>query len=208
MDPPVRRHHWIVRLTHWLAFVLIFRVHWLDGLADRLFRGPLLRFRRRSLRAIRGFTNTSDSFPYRNPVWHLKIQGLTAASWIGFFMALPLIASAYGARFDPVGGTTFLLVATALSAVVPTPGASGFFEVGVGAYLVRLDADAPATVITIVWRLITFYVFFLIGPLVGGYVLAAGDRSPTGAIGEIDKADPRERTDGAVSESTPPSRSS
>jgi thiosulfate reductase cytochrome b subunit len=24
MDPPVRRHHWIVRLTHWLAFVLVF----------------------------------------------------------------------------------------------------------------------------------------------------------------------------------------
>jgi thiosulfate reductase cytochrome b subunit len=24
MDPPVRRHHWIVRLTHWLAFLLIF----------------------------------------------------------------------------------------------------------------------------------------------------------------------------------------
>jgi uncharacterized protein (TIRG00374 family) len=161
-----------VALSVALATLLMFRLVWLRSLASWLFRGPLLRLRRRALRGVDRFVQASNAFPTGRWGWHLRMQGLTAVSWLGFFAVLPMVAAGFGASAAPLALVGFQLIVTAVSAVVPTPGASGFFEAAIGAFVLRLDRLAPASAIALTWRLITFYLFFGVGMLLGGILVA------------------------------------
>jgi uncharacterized protein (TIRG00374 family) len=171
-----------VALSAALATLLMFRIAWLQMLASRLFRGPLLRFRRRALRGVERFVKANDAFPTGRLGWHVRMQALTLVSWLGFFAVLPMVAAGFGVSASPLALVGFQLIVTAVSAVVPTPGASGFFEAAIGTFLLRLDRLAPASAIALTWRLLTFYLFFGVGLLLGGILVATTiDAAATGS---------------------------
>lgn len=155
-----------------IAYLLLFRVAAVKAIVGLVFRGPLLRLRKRATRSVESFIEASEAFPKRSASWHLTIQTLTLVSWMGLFAALPLVASAFGPATDPIGLAAFELVLMAVASVVPTPGASGFFEAGTGAMLIQLDPTLQASAITLTWRIVTYYLFFIICPPLGGHLVA------------------------------------
>ncbi len=85
-----------------------------------------------------------------------------------------VVAVSLGAKLPLLPTLATVLVASVASFVVPTPGGSGFTEFAVVS-LFKLQTDAaqiaPAL---IVWRVFNYYVFFLIGPALGGTLLGGG----------------------------------
>lgn len=163
-----------------VAALLAFRLRWVEAVVSSLFRGPLTRFRRRALRFARALVRANGVLVGAGPGLHAKLHLLTALGWAAFFAVLWALAHAFGLPLGLWQAEAIQVVVTTVSAVVPTPGGSGFFEVAV-AYLVRAETGAGqvgsgggvaglgATILA--WRLLTYYAIFLVGPLLGGYLL-------------------------------------
>lgn len=174
-------------LTLALAYVLLFRVAWLRPILSGVMRGPLLRFRRKALRFADGFIASSQTLATA-PLWqHAVIQLLTALAWTAYFMVLYFLLAGLGVRIDVWLALTGQTVVTVMSTFVPTPGASGFLEIVLSWFLVGRGSGEAGPVAVFVWRLLTFYSLFVLGPLLGGYLIvrqaaanaAAGEPSPS-----------------------------
>lgn len=165
-------------LTLVMAYVLLFRVAWLNPIVRLVMRGPLLRFRRAATRFAESFVTNSQTLSSA-PLWkHGVIQVLTALSWASYFLVLYFLLLGLGVQLSLWLALAGQTVVTVMSSFIPTPGASGFFEVVLSWFLLgRGSGDAgPAAVF--VWRLITFYSLFVLGPLLGGYMIV---RQTTGS---------------------------
>ncbi len=158
-------------LTLAMAYVLLFRVAWLIPIVSRMMRGPLLRFRRPALRFAESFVANSQTLASA-PIWkHGVIQVFTALTWTAYFLVLYFLLLGLNVGLSVWLALAGQTVVTVMSSFVPTPGASGFFELVLSWFLVgRGSGDAgPAAVF--VWRLMTFYSLFVLGPLLGGYMI-------------------------------------
>lgn len=154
-----------------VAYVVQFRLAWLEPIARVLLRGPLIRWRRRGLRFVETML-ASDALFKRAPLrFHLALQGLTALSWLSFFAILYFLALGLGLPVTWVGVEAAQMVVTVMSTFIPTPGGSGFFEVGMSYLLIAKGGSATVPAVVLLWRLLTYYSIFLLGPLLGGYLL-------------------------------------
>jgi uncharacterized protein (TIRG00374 family) len=158
-------------LTAVLAYLLLFQVERLNPLLRALLRGPFLRFRRVGLRFVRRFLEANRlvlASPMRQ---RILLQVLTGLGWFSMFAVLLFIVRGLGVSIGPVvalAGQTVLMV---MASVFPTPGGSGFLELALSWFLVRQGSGEVVTAAVFVWRLLTFYSIFLIGPLLGGYLI-------------------------------------
>lgn len=160
-----------ILLTVAFAYVLLFKIAWLKPLVGLLLRGPLLRFRRRGLRFAASFIASSQTFASA-PLWkHAVIQLLTTAAWASFFLVLYFLLHGLGVEIGALLALAGQTVVAVLSTFVPTPGGSGFFEVVLSWFLVRRGSGEAGPVAVFVWRLATFYSLFVLGPLLGGYLI-------------------------------------
>ena len=98
-----------------------------------------------------------------------KLHVLTALGWLSGFVLLWGLLNLYGVEAGFLAVIALLNIITLASQLVPTPGAAGFTEAAVG-LSVGTQAGSIAGAL-LVWRLATFYVSFLLGPLAGWLLL-------------------------------------
>lgn len=108
------------------------------------------------------------------PTW-LALQALTAAGWFSGFVLFWLLLELYGADAGLPQTLALLNSIVLVSHLVPTPGGSGFIEAALG---LSVGAGGVAGAL-IVWRLLTYHVIFLLGPLAGWLLYLSQPASPT-----------------------------
>src|SRR5690606_26184922 len=94
------------------------------------------------------------------------------AAWFANFALLWALLLIYGAQARILDVLAVLSIITLIGFFFPTPGASGFTELMVG---LAVDARASAGSIAApvaLWRTGTFYIAYLIGPLMAWLMLA------------------------------------
>jgi uncharacterized membrane protein YbhN (UPF0104 family) len=132
---------------------------------------PLLRrFEVRLRKIAHDYYRSSRSY-LRMPVstW-LKLHLLTAGNWLGGFVLLWGLLKLYGVDTSFLGTLALLGVITLASQFVPTPRGAGFVEATVGLSIGTSQGGGVAAAL-LVWRLLTVYASFLLGPLAGWLLL-------------------------------------
>jgi glycosyltransferase 2 family protein len=158
-------------VTALIAYILLFRLRWLKLLFSWLFRGVLLRFRKRALRFADSLLESNHYFlgaPWR---FYGITQLYTVLSWFCFFCILTFLANGLQIRINTFASAAWQIVTTTVSYFVPTPGGSGFFELGTSLLLIGSGNDNAVPAALLAWRILTYYIFFLLGPIFGGYML-------------------------------------
>lgn len=141
----------------------------------------LARFRSRLTRIGREYLRSSAVF--RNlalPQWAL-ILGTNTAGWVASFVFFWVALLLYGAPANALVIVSLLSIITLVGFFVPTPGGSGFYELTVGLG-VASTGETTSTAIagaTVLWRMFTFYVIYLLGPIGGWVLLTRPGRSST-----------------------------
>ncbi len=155
-----------------LWYLLTFHLAATPKLVERLFRWrPLRRYRRRAERFTGTLTETLGRLSATTWSQHFSLQALAVGLHLSVFAMFSLIAAELGLDLPVLPTLATLFLVFVLSHVVPTPGGSGFLELTLPLLLLpeRPAAVAPAV---LVWRLISFYSVFLLGPSLGGAALA------------------------------------
>lgn len=160
-----------VVLSAAVAYLVQFRLAWLEPVARWLLRGPLVRWRRRGLRFVETMLESNRLFKNAPARFHLTLQAVTAASWISFFSVLYFVARSLGLLVSLPAIEAAQMVVTVMSTFVPTPGGSGFLELGISYALVSSGGSGSVPAVVLLWRALTYYSIFLLGPLLGGYLL-------------------------------------
>jgi glycosyltransferase 2 family protein len=160
-----------VAVTAFIAYVFIYRLQWLGPIFRRLLRGPLLRFRRNALRFVGSLLESNQIFTGASWKFYGITQLWTLLSWLSFFSILTLLARGLNIAIPIIASEAWQLVVTALSFAIPTPGGSGFFEFATSVLLLDKGNNGAVPAVLLVWRFVTFYLFFLLGPILGGYIL-------------------------------------
>lgn len=132
-------------------------------------------FQRRWLRRLRpriaqvgdDLISASDGFKGRSAAFWTKAIAATWCSWGARFLVLNCIAAA----FFPVQGHLLMyarqIVLWVVLLISPTPGASGAAEFAfVGFMGDLLPAGAMLLVVALLWRVITYYLYLLVGVIV------------------------------------------
>lgn len=191
-----------------IAIIVQFRLAWLEPIARAMLRGPLIRWRRRGLRFVETMIESHTVFSNAPLRYYLGLQLVTAAAWLAFFSILYFLARGIGLDVSLLAAEAAQVVVSVMSIFVPTPGGSGFFELGISYVLLAAkNADAlPGSVpaVVLLWRVVTYYSIFLLGPLFGGGLLArafpGGGGPPTdppASVGLVDRQEPNEPSESA-----------
>lgn len=159
-------------VTTAIAWLMQFKLHWLRPITNAVMRGPLLRFRRRGLRFVEDMLASDKMFAEAPLAWQLSVQAYTAASWVALFTVLYILAQGLDVRVGLIDAIAMQLVVMTTSVLVPSPGGSGYFELGISYLLLGEGGGANVPAVVLLWRLITFYSTFVLGPLLGGYLVA------------------------------------
>ena len=160
-----------VVLSAAVAYLVQFRLAWLEPIARWLLRGFLVRWRRRGLRFVETMLEANRLFKNAPAAFHMTLQAVTALSWISFFSILYFLARGLGLLVSLPALEAAQMVVTVMSTFVPTPGGSGFFELGISYVLIARGGGNVVPGVVLLWRLVTFYSIFLLGPLLGGYLV-------------------------------------
>ena len=152
-------------------YLLAYRLEWLEPALGQLFSLSLLaRWREDALTSF-GKLGEATALVSRRPLVQLALLALTAPLHLSNYAVFYVVAASLGAELEPLLTLATVLVASVTSFVVPTPGGSGYTEFAtLSLFELQTDAAqvAPALV---VWRVFNYYVFFLIGPALGGTLL-------------------------------------
>lgn len=197
----LRTVFWIVygALVAWTAvlFVGIFiRPRAVGTMLRGLFRLPLLRrWQRRVSELGDNIEATSRDLRGRQMSWWLKVFGATALSWCSRFMVVNMLFLGFvpGAPQGVVFGRQFIVWVVLM--ISPTPGGSGISEWIFKNYYGDLIAGgALVMVIALFWRLISYYVYLVIGAfIVPRWVREGLRRQSASASGISSSAAPRGR---------------
>jgi uncharacterized protein (TIRG00374 family) len=122
----------------------------------------MARFASRLRKVARDYYGSARDFLKMPASYWLALHLATAAGWIGGFVLFWLLLRLYGVEAGFLETLATLCSITVISHVVPTPGASGFMEAAVG---LSVGAGVGAAAALLVWRLASFYVVYLLGPL-------------------------------------------
>ena len=144
------------------------------GLIFAVARWRLMaRFASRLRRVARDYYRSARDFLKMPASYWLALHLATAAGWLGGFVLFWLLLKLYGVEAGLLATLATLSSITLVSHVVPTPGASGFMEAAVG-LSIGTNPGGGAAAALLVWRLASFYVVFLLGPLAGWLLYLSG----------------------------------
>ncbi|MEX2535990.1 MAG: lysylphosphatidylglycerol synthase transmembrane domain-containing protein [Trueperaceae bacterium] len=160
-----------VASTGLLAYLLLFKLRLLGPLLRAVLLGPLLRFRRHGLRFAARFLSANELVTKAPRSQRILLQVVTALAWFSMFTVLLFVLSGLGVTMNPVVAIAGQTVIMVITSVFPTPGGSGFLELALSWFLVSQGSSGVVTAAIFTWRLLTFYSIFLIGPLLGGYLI-------------------------------------
>lgn len=132
----------------------------------------LARFKPQLTRIGREYLRSSRVFRELHVRQWVLIIGTNVAGWAASFVLYWALLAVYGASAEVWAIIALLSIITLFGFFVPTPGGAGFYEVTVG-LATGSTAGAGGSAIagaTVLWRLFTFYVIYVLGPI-GGWVL-------------------------------------
>ncbi len=154
-----------------LSYLLVFRLRYATTLLKRLLRLPLLsRFEAPLSKFLDDLELASRSFAATPLPLHISLYALTALSRVLFFLVLNAALTAVNLDFSQGAVLALQMIVHAFAFLVPTPGASGYQEAAYSLLLKNGDTSALSLGI-VLWRFLTFYLYFLLGPPVGGLAL-------------------------------------
>lgn len=141
----------------------------------------LARFKSRLTRIGREYLRSSAVFRSLRLSQWLLILGTNTAAWVASFVFFWVALLLYGAPANAFVIVSLLSIITLIGFFVPTPGGSGFYELTVGLGVASTGETASTAIAgaTVLWRMFTFYVIYLLGPIGGWVLLARPGRSRT-----------------------------
>lgn len=154
--------------TLFLYLILFYNSSWLKPITKVLFRVPFLR---RWLHKIDGFFEqlalASEEIKKKPKKFWLLAFGTTALSWISRF----LVVNALFMAFIDVDNHPVIFARQVLLWVVmivsPTPGGSGLSEYAFKEYYNDIALGVgPILVIVLIWRIISYYLYLILGATV------------------------------------------
>ena len=165
-------------------YLLAYRLAWLRPVLEGLFTLPFLKRYGEGVLASFGKLTQAMALVSRRPLVQPLLLAVTAPLHLSNYAVFYVVAASLGAELDLLLTVATVLVASVTSFVVPTPGGSGYIEFAtLSLFELQTDAAqiAPALV---VWRVFNYYVFFLIGPALGGTLLRS--KEPDAAPSETE----------------------
>ena len=128
---------------------------------------PLLkRFDKGLHKIARDYYRSANAFLSMPVSLWLALHLVTAVGWLAAFALLWGALTLYGVDANLLATLALSSSISLLSHFIPTPGGSGFIEAAMG-LSVGADSNGSVAVAVLVWRLASFYVIFLLGPLAG-----------------------------------------
>jgi len=114
------------------------------------------------------FVLSSEELKKRSKLFHVKNFMLTGIAWLCKFATVPLLVFAVIQTVDPSLWETLQLTARnqsmyLITAFSPTPGSAGVAEVLFGSFFREYMSETGATIVAIMWRLLTYYIYLLAG---------------------------------------------
>ena len=102
---------------------------------------------------------------------HIGLHACTALFWLVSFAFLNAVAFTLGLGVPQLELLALRTLIHAFAFAIPTPGASGYME---GALSLALAGRATPQLISttvLVWRSLSYYLYFVLGPLISGRAL-------------------------------------
>ncbi|MFH2094909.1 MAG: lysylphosphatidylglycerol synthase transmembrane domain-containing protein [Bacteroidota bacterium] len=163
-----------------MAYSLFKNPHFFKKIIITVFKLPLLRkWGEKAEKAGNDMVSASGELKMKPFLFWLKAFGATFCSWTARYWVLNflLIALIYGIPQDlvqslPDAGTHLLiwarqLVMWIMMVILPTPGGSGLIELIFSDYMADfIPLAGLATVMVILWRLVTYYPYLIMGVFV------------------------------------------
>lgn len=174
---------WIVygALATWTAVLftgIFLRPRAIRALFITIFRLPLLRRWSESIREFGdNIVTTSGQLRQRSVGWWVKVFAATSLSWCSRFMVINMLFLGFAPEAPQlvVFGRQFIVWVVLM--ICPTPGGSGISEwIFKNYYGDLIGGSALVMVIAIFWRLISYYVYLVIGAFLVPRWIAQGHR--------------------------------
>ena len=156
-----------------LAWVLMFRADLLRHFVAWLFKfKPLERFRT----GAQGFIEETVRSVALIRALPVPTQGLlhviTGLMYLTHFLTANALAAGIGLPIDHVALVATQSIVIAVGFLVPTPGGAGYYEIALGrAFAATNVPESAIGPFVIMWRVISYYLYLLIGPFIGGAAL-------------------------------------
>jgi len=132
----------------------------------------LRRYKERLTRVARDFYVSAVAFRDLPLATYVALHATNLCAWLANFLLLWALLVIYGAEARLLDVLAVLSIITLIGFFVPTPGASGFTELMVGLAVEARSATASIAAPVALWRAGTFYVAYLLGPLLAWLMLA------------------------------------
>lgn len=160
------------------SYLLVFRLSVAIRLLRRISAHPLLqRFHARTDAFLRDLGLAGEQFSKLPWHWHLRFHLLSSAARLPYFAVLNLVLVGLLVRADHLVVYSAQIVLHAFAFFIPTPGASGYQEAAITYALKGHVGGRSLAAAVILWRVFQHYIYFLLGPLLGGLALARARRS-------------------------------
>lgn len=159
-------------------FVLVtFRLGWARDVVGGLVAPRWPAVARRADRFLARLLE-AQAFHRSAPVaWHLRLHATVAGAWVTLFTVAWALGRGVGGDVALTPVLAGLVITAGIGSLVPTPGGAGFYEAGATVALLSGGPFPGAVTAAVVWRLLSHYALFVIGPALGGTLLgrAASD---------------------------------
>ena len=97
---------------------------------------------------------------------------ITGLMYLTHFLTANALAAGIGLPIDHVALVATQSIVIAVGFLVPTPGGAGYYEIALGrAFAATNVPESAIGPFVIMWRVISYYLYLLIGPFIGGAAL-------------------------------------
>ncbi|MEI8271718.1 MAG: lysylphosphatidylglycerol synthase transmembrane domain-containing protein [Paludibacter sp.] len=162
---------YVIRLF-WISILFIGtfkRPHWIKGILLTIFRLAILnRWYERMDEITNNMIETSREVSNQSFVFWLKAFGITFIAWSARFLVVNAVFMAFNPQnIDHLVVFARQLILWVYMVISPTPGGSGVTEYAFKEYYSDVFSTASAVIfVTFVWRIISYYLYLLLGILV------------------------------------------
>ena len=159
----------VVTIWTFLLYLALFRrPEWVKRLLLTIFRLPLLR---RWHKAIETLTDnlvlSSREMSQKSFTFWLKAFGITCLAWTSRYLVVNALLIAFTTSGSELLAFVRQLILWVVMTISPTPGGSGVSEYMFREYYADFfDVAGMALVVAFVWRIITYYMYLLIGAII------------------------------------------
>ncbi len=155
----------IAAWTFLLYIALFHRPEWVKHLLTGLFRLPLLRRWKRQIDELTdNLVESSHQISGKSFDFWLKAFGMTCLAWCSRYLVVNALLLAFTTDGNQLIAFVRQLILWIVMTVSPTPGGSGISEYMFQVYYADFfTVSGMALVVAFVWRIITYYMYLIIG---------------------------------------------